>query len=141
MAVIKLGKKGSLAVKDGVTYEAPAFTVKAVDTTGAGDSFNAGFIYGYLRQMDIRACLECGNAAERAECNRPGREHGLSGRRDLTYIYQSTEREELSHENCSNRGAGVRTVIFINGLLDRYKKLHIDEVVLYDIQEGKAEDH
>ena len=32
-------------------------------------------------------------------------------------------------------GAGVRTVIFINGLLKRYKKLHIDEVVLYDIQE------
>ena len=31
-------------------------------------------------------------------------------------------------------GAGVRTVIFINGLLKRYKKLHIDEVVLYDIQ-------
>ncbi|WP_277408055.1 hypothetical protein [Lacrimispora xylanisolvens] len=29
-------------------------------------------------------------------------------------------------------GAGVRTVIFINGLLDRYKKLNIDEVVLYD---------
>ena len=34
-------------------------------------------------------------------------------------------------------GAGVRTVIFINGLLKRYKKLHIDEVVLYDIQEEK----
>ena len=32
-------------------------------------------------------------------------------------------------------GAGVRTVVFINGLLKRYKKLHIDEVVLYDIQE------
>ena len=30
-------------------------------------------------------------------------------------------------------GAGVRTVIFINGLLKRYRKLHIDEVVLYDI--------
>ena len=30
-------------------------------------------------------------------------------------------------------GAGVRTVIFINGLLKRYKKLSIDEVVLYDI--------
>ena len=30
-------------------------------------------------------------------------------------------------------GAGVRTVIFINGLLKRYKQLNIDEVVLYDI--------
>lgn len=34
-------------------------------------------------------------------------------------------------------GAGVRTVIFINGLLKRYRKLHIDEVVLYDIDEEK----
>jgi len=34
-------------------------------------------------------------------------------------------------------GAGVRTVIFINGLLKRYKNLNIDEVVLYDIQEEK----
>ena len=36
-------------------------------------------------------------------------------------------------------GAGVRTVIFINGLLKRYKKLHIDEVVLYDIDFPKLE--
>lgn len=34
-------------------------------------------------------------------------------------------------------GAGVRTVIFINGLLKRYKKLNIDEVVLYDINHEK----
>ena len=34
-------------------------------------------------------------------------------------------------------GAGVRTVIFINGLLKRYKQLHIDEVVLYDINGEK----
>ncbi len=34
-------------------------------------------------------------------------------------------------------GAGVRTVIFINGLLARYKKLHIDKVVLYDINQEK----
>lgn len=36
-------------------------------------------------------------------------------------------------------GAGVRTVIFINGLLKRYKKLHIDEVVLYDVNLEKLE--
>jgi len=36
-------------------------------------------------------------------------------------------------------GAGVRTVIFINGLLARYKKLNIDEVVLYDIDSEKQE--
>ena len=36
-------------------------------------------------------------------------------------------------------GAGVRTVIFINGLLKRYRQLHIDEVVLYDTDREKLE--
>ncbi|HWT73998.1 MAG TPA: glycoside hydrolase [Mobilitalea sp.] len=36
-------------------------------------------------------------------------------------------------------GAGVRTVIFINGLLSRYKKLNIDKVVLYDINQEKQQ--
>ena len=36
-------------------------------------------------------------------------------------------------------GAGVRTVIFINGLLDRYEALHIDEVILFDIDQEKLE--
>lgn len=36
-------------------------------------------------------------------------------------------------------GAGVRTVIFINGLLERYKKLQIDKVVIYDINQEKLE--
>ena len=36
-------------------------------------------------------------------------------------------------------GAGVRTVIFINGLLKRYRQLHIDEVVLYDTDKEKLE--
>lgn len=34
-------------------------------------------------------------------------------------------------------GAGVRTVIFINGLLERHRELNIDEVVLYDIDQEK----
>ena len=36
-------------------------------------------------------------------------------------------------------GAGVRTVIFINGLLKRCEKLHIDEVVLWDIDKPKLQ--
>lgn len=61
LVVVKLGSAGSFAVKDGVMYKAPAYTVKAVDTTGAGDSFNAGFIYGYLKGKPIEECLKWGN--------------------------------------------------------------------------------
>lgn len=61
MAVIKLGKTGALAVKGGVETFAPAYTVKAVDTTGAGDSFNAGFVCGFLRGLKTEDCLRYGN--------------------------------------------------------------------------------
>lgn len=62
MAVIKRGKSGSIAVRDQKFYQAPSYTVTAVDTTGAGDSFNAGFVYGFLRGKTMEECLQCGNA-------------------------------------------------------------------------------
>lgn len=61
MAVIKLGRKGAMAVREGKRDFVPAYTVKAVDTTGAGDSFNAGFIYGFLSGLPMEEALRCGN--------------------------------------------------------------------------------
>ena len=61
MAVVKLGKKGALAVRQGREWFVPGFTVQAVDTTGAGDSFNAGFVYGYLNGLPVEECLRRGN--------------------------------------------------------------------------------
>lgn len=61
LVVIKMGKQGSLAVKDGEFYRASSYRVEAIDTTGAGDSFNAGFVYGFLRGKSVEDCLRCGN--------------------------------------------------------------------------------
>ena len=61
LAVIKLGRKGSLAMRGETRCFAPSYHVEAVDTTGAGDSFNAGFVYGYLRGLSLEECLKCGN--------------------------------------------------------------------------------
>ena len=41
----------------------PAYRVKAVDTTGAGDTFNAGLIYGLSSGWDLERCLAFANAA------------------------------------------------------------------------------
>lgn len=61
LAVIKMGLQGSMAVAGDERYYAPAISVKAVETTAAGDCFNAGFIYGYLEGLPIEKALLCGN--------------------------------------------------------------------------------
>ncbi len=48
--VVKLGGDGALAHHAGEAHPAPAFQVDAVDTTGAGDCFNAGFLYARVEQ-------------------------------------------------------------------------------------------
>ena len=41
----------------------PAFAIDAVDTTGAGDLFAAGFLAGHIEELDVHHCLELGAAA------------------------------------------------------------------------------
>ncbi len=62
-AVIKCGAQGSLLVlNDGRTIPAPAYTNRqVVDTVGAGDSFNAGFIHAFIRGCDLEECQRLGN--------------------------------------------------------------------------------
>lgn len=61
VVALKLGSKGSIAFADGKVFKKKCFPVEVVDTTGAGDSFNAGFIYGYLSGRTVEECLLCGN--------------------------------------------------------------------------------
>jgi sugar/nucleoside kinase (ribokinase family) len=60
--VVKCSDKGALTkVKDKI-IEIKSYKVTPVDTTGAGDSFNAGFIYGFLNGFDVEKCMSYGNA-------------------------------------------------------------------------------
>ena len=58
---VKLGPQGSAASIQGECRTAPSIPVTPVDTTGAGDCFNAGFLYGILRGMPLDECLRIGN--------------------------------------------------------------------------------
>src|SRR5229473_73169 len=60
---VKLGAKGAVAVRDQQRLVAPSINVKVVDTIGAGDSFNAGFLHEYVKGASLKRCLECGNLA------------------------------------------------------------------------------
>ena len=83
MAVIKLGKRGAMAVKDGEVWHMPGYRVTAVDTTGAGDSFNAGFVYGYLRGLPMEDCLRCGNGCGALSVTKLGGNTGFPTRAEL----------------------------------------------------------
>lgn len=60
---VKRGEEGVLVFNEGKLFQIPAAKVRAVDTTGAGDSFNAGFLARFLRGAAIRECAEAGIAA------------------------------------------------------------------------------
>lgn len=60
--VIKLGRDGAVAASGKERAKAPGFEVSAVDTTGAGDSFAAGFVHAYVSGRDLHQCLVEGNA-------------------------------------------------------------------------------
>ena len=56
------GSKGVLVADKNNRYEIPPYKVNVVDTTGAGDSFTAGFLTGYLEGKNLEICGKLGNA-------------------------------------------------------------------------------
>ncbi|MEM6430994.1 MAG: PfkB family carbohydrate kinase, partial [Deinococcota bacterium] len=67
---VKLGAEGGLVKQGDTDYRSAVFPVDLVDTTGAGDSFNAGFLYGYLQSWPLERILQfacaCGSLSTRA---------------------------------------------------------------------------
>ena len=61
-AVIKNGRKGCYIKNGKEAFAIPGFSVECVDTTGAGDSFCAGFLYGLSEKKDLYTCGIYGNA-------------------------------------------------------------------------------
>ncbi len=60
--VVKMGSKGSISLSNEKLTEIPAFLNKeVVDAIGAGDSFDAGFIYQYVNGKSIEECQTFGN--------------------------------------------------------------------------------
>ncbi len=72
MAVVKHGPHGGILRRGTEVWELPAYPGRPVDTTGAGDAFNAGFLAAFLRGLDPAACLRWGLASGSISVTRPG---------------------------------------------------------------------
>jgi len=82
-AVIKLGPKGAIAIKDREITSAAPFPIEPVDTTGAGDSFAAGFVSSYLKARPVRECLDVANACGALSTRQIGGTDGQPTRQTL----------------------------------------------------------
>jgi sulfofructose kinase len=80
-----LGERGALVYHDGVFLESPAWAVPGGcrDTTGAGDAFHAGFLYGLLRGEEIEVSLKLANGCAALKCRSLGARTSLPREMEL----------------------------------------------------------
>lgn len=60
IVAVKKGEKGAVVYSKGGTYYASALSTKVADAVGAGDTFDGGFIYGFLNKKSIEECARIG---------------------------------------------------------------------------------
>lgn len=96
--VTTLGKEGShisgTALPEPLTVSI-AQPAQVVDPTGAGDAYRAGFLYGYLRQWDIKQCGQLGAVVASFIVEQHGTQRTLN-LADITQRYQVTFNEEIT---------------------------------------------
>ena len=74
---ITLGERGSITVADGRIIRMPAFKVEAVDTTGAGDVFHGGYIFGLLHGWELERIVRFASAVAAIKCRQMGGRTGI----------------------------------------------------------------
>jgi len=86
IVAVKRGKHGCYITDGKESHLIEAYTVDAVDTTGAGDAFNAGFIYGLAKGKDLFECGRLGNFVASRCVSKMGARTGLPRLADLQDI-------------------------------------------------------
>jgi len=89
------GGRGATVLCEGEFLETPAFQVPGgcVDTTGAGDAFHGGFLYGLVQGEDVETSLRLGCAVAALGCRALGARTGLPIRQELDAFLQQEQRE------------------------------------------------
>src|SRR6266849_10420347 len=85
VAGVTLGARGALVYCEGEFIESPAFEVPGGcrDTTGAGDAFRGGFLYGLLHGEEVETSLRIANATAGLNCRGLGARAGLPTKDEL----------------------------------------------------------
>ena len=68
IAVVKVGKAGSYVQEGDERYHVPAVCTNCIDSTGAGDYYAAGFLYGLVHGFDLNTCAQIGTMVAGRVC-------------------------------------------------------------------------
>src|SRR6201996_6060858 len=96
LAAATLGDNGVLAWDGKRLYQLSAYSVPVVDTTGAGDIFHAGFIYGLLQNWPLERQLDFGCAAAALNCAAVGARGGIQSVRDIEHLMATGARHQTA---------------------------------------------
>ena len=105
--IVKMGSYGAyIAAADGLRLMVPAFKVKAVDSTAAGDAFNAGLAVGLVRGMSLVEAVRFGSATGALSTTRAGAQTSMPDGREVARLAASSN-GKTKHTNGKRSAAAT----------------------------------
>lgn len=92
--IVTVGDKGALIVNDQMTRQVPAFQVKAVDTTAAGDAFIGGFAAALLQNKSLEEAVRHGCACGALAATKFGAQPSLPTREEVEHLVETPQTAE-----------------------------------------------
>ena len=83
IVALKLGRKGCFILTEMERVRSPAFPIKVVDTTGAGDAFDAGFLTGVIGEWGLKGAARFANAVGALSTTKVGSQSALPNGREV----------------------------------------------------------
>ncbi|HRR51693.1 MAG TPA: carbohydrate kinase family protein [Candidatus Cloacimonas sp.] len=100
--VVTQGSKGALLKSKDMYIQTGTYSVKPVDTTGAGDSFNAGFLYQWLNGGNLDKCMIYGSAAGAIATTKMGGATASPNLNELQEFIKKRKQENIIIQNASS---------------------------------------
>jgi sugar/nucleoside kinase (ribokinase family) len=105
LAAATLGQDGVLAFDGERLVHSAAYRVPVADTTGAGDIFHAGFIYGILQTWPLERQLDFACAAAALNCTAAGARGGIAPVSEIEKLMKTGSRYEVAFPGCEQVGS------------------------------------
>jgi len=94
--IVTEGIKGSLGFENEQFYHQPAYKVNTIDTTGAGDAFHVGYLYGLLKNKRLPSRMKLGAVVAALKCTKPGARTGLPNVKQLNKFLKTDLKSYMS---------------------------------------------